>query len=451
MTETVDEFYGRVRTATVAALEHGATTIEAIVDFTSVLPTEIRAVLDQMESDHIVVRRSNSYQLADQRQPTYASIRATWVERRAAGAAALDAFRARLHLPHCLDYEWWFALDGIEAVAETVFYHGRQPLSMTVACLGAPSVAVYLAAAIPEIHVIALDRSTPTIDAITACALGNVDARTYDVRHRLPPDVVGVAQTVFCDPPWYVDYYHAFLTRCTELMGAESVLVTILFPPLTRPNAQFERDEILRILPDLGLHLEALHPLSVLYDTPPFEAALLPIRRSAWRCGDLVVARLVGVRSPPQGPLTLDDAEWETVLVGRIKVMLRIRADEDVATMPVIRTLPDGPAIGSVSRRSEARNLIDLWTSTHLGYGASGWRILRLILEGIAAGATIASITSAASQLLERELRQDEREAVAVAYREFLSILSNAPNAATPPRDRHAAVPHLDLAGKQDD
>jgi hypothetical protein len=444
--ETVDGFYARVRAAAVAALEHGAATIDAIVTFTSVLPTEMKLVLDQMEADGVVVKIDDRYRLVEERQPTCSAIHSTWDERRTAGRATLDNFRLRLHLPHCLDYEWWFATTGIEAVIESVVFERHHVSPAAAACVGAPFVAVYLAAAVPELRVIALDRSAPTVAAMTGCALDNLDARTYDVRQPLPHDLVGTVQVVFCDPPWYVDYYRAFLIRCTELLNADGVLGAILFPPLTRPNAQFERNQILHMFPELGLHLEALQPLAVLYDTPPFEATLLAVQQSAWRSGDLIVARQWGTRPTPSGTLLVEDADWETILVGKVKVMLRVKPDEDVATMPLIRALPNGPAIGSVSRRDEKRNLIDLWTSTHVGYAASGWRLLRVILDGIAADATMESIIHAAEQLVERELRHDERDAIAVACRELEPVLLDAPYAATSSRDRHAALPSLDPA-----
>ena len=177
--------------------------------------------------------------------------------------------------------------------------------------------------------------------------------------------------TAVADPPWYVDYYQAFIDRSAEFLTLDGFLLLSVLPRLTRPSAESDQRLIMRIAEKSGFKLMKKIPKLLEYETPGFEQvafATQGIYCQNWRMGDLWIfqkKRQIQTSSIN----SYDDTEpiWAEFRVGDRKIKVKQLANEsnyfDYETAD-----PSGKFFSNISRRSPLRNKIDVWTSDNLAF-----------------------------------------------------------------------------------
>lgn len=269
----------------------------------SLFPDQLASLLQEMETDHLVLRDGEEYALDVSVKNRWRKIYADWNENLDRAYTALSAIMGRIHLPHCLDYEWWFTHGGREKVAELLLHNNPLPTPESVVFLGSPLFGAFASSLLPESQIHILDKSKATLEAVKeGVDLGRVHLVHYDAEDPLPQELVGIADMVFFDPPWYVDYYDLFLRRSMQIaFGRYATVAFVLFPLLTRPTSLQERKQVFEIAMSYGLSLVLMDTKVAHYYTPQFEQETLAnkgIDAKNWRRGDLALFVSDGTRLP---------------------------------------------------------------------------------------------------------------------------------------------------------
>ena len=356
----------------------------------SLFPDQLVSLLHEMEINHLVRRDGEEYALDSSVSNRWRKIHTDWNENLDQAYTSLSAIMGRIHLPHCLDYEWWFTHSGRERVAELLLRNNPLPAPSVVVFLGSPLFGAFASALLPESQIYILDKSGATLGAIKE----DVDTERvrlvhYDAEWPLPQELIGIADMVFFDPPWYVDYYDLFLRRSMQLVfDRYATIAFVLFPLLTRPASLQERKRVFEIAMSYGLSLVSMETQVAHYYTPQFEQESLiskGIDAKNWRRGDLAMFVSDGTRLPENIALRVEEGQWLELIVGRIKVKVRVKDENpDTYISPELLGFAGGNVVlPTVSRRDPIRSEIDLWTSTQRGFKIKGWKAIWKIVEGI--------------------------------------------------------------------
>lgn len=377
--------------AAMRSLERSPQTFEQLLESChSLFPDQLASLLDEMETNRLVRRDGGEYTLDGSVPNRWRRLYADWNENLDRAYTSLSAIMGRIHLPHCLDYEWWFTHSGREKVAELLLHNNPLPTPESVVFLGSPLFGAFASALLPESKIYILDKSGATLETIKK----NVDSERvhlvhYNAEEPLPQELIGIADMVFFDPPWYVDYYDLFLRRSMQLAyGRYATVAFVLFPLLTRPASLQERKRVFEIAMSYGLSLVSMETHVAHYYTPQFEQETLVrkgIEAKNWRRGDLAVFISDGTRLPENIALRVEEGQWRELIVGKVKVKVRIKDENpDIYIAPELLDFADGNVVlPTVSRRDPVRKEIDLWTSTQHGFKIKGWRAIWKIVEGI--------------------------------------------------------------------
>src|SRR3989344_320203 len=247
--------------AVMRSLERSPQTFKQLLESChSLFPDQLASLLGEMETDHFVWRDGEEYALDGSILNRWRRLYADWNENLDRAYTSLSAIMGRIHLPHCLDYEWWFTHSGREKVAELLLHNNPLPTPESVVFLGSPLFGAFASALLPESKIYILDKSDATLETIKK----DVDSERvhlihYDAEESLPQELVGSADMVFFDPPWYVDYYDIFLRRSMQLSyGRYATVAFVLFPLLTRPASLQERKRVFEIAMSYGLSLVSM-------------------------------------------------------------------------------------------------------------------------------------------------------------------------------------------------
>ncbi len=254
---------------------------------------------------------------------------------------------------------------------------------------------------IPKADVYILDKSGATLDTLRA----HVDTQRirlvhYNAEDTLAEDMVGIADMVFFDPPWYVDYYDLFFRRSAQLIGEKyGTVAAVLFPVLTRPNALHERAAVFTSAMTTELTLVAFEAQLAHYLTPHFEQEALQkqgIQAKNWRRGDLTLFITNGQSVPENIGITVEKFQWYEALIGKIKVKVKKQTDaRDAYERPELVAIRSGETqLATVSRRDPMRDEIDLWTSTHHAFKLKGSETVWVIVQGIRARKTLDEVVA---------------------------------------------------------
>lgn len=371
----------------------------------SLFPDQLLATIDKMVGEHLIKKMGEEYVLDPSVQNCWQKLQVDWQENLDKAYATLSTIMARIHLPHCLDYEWWFTHAGCERLAKLLLWQNPLPIPGAIAFLGSPLFGIFVATLVPKSHVYILDKSKASLETIQDCVDSErVHLVHYDAEHPLPQELIGVADMIFFDPPWYMDYYDLFLRRSVQLtFGRYSTLGFVLFPLLTRPASLQERKQVLEIAMSYGLSLTMMESQVAHYLTPHFEQESLRekgINAKNWRKGDLAIFISDGARLPENIALKVEDDEWMETLIGRVKVKVRVKDENpNVYIIPEVSAIAGESAVYlSVSRRDPLRKEVDLWTSTQLGFKIKGCKIVWKILEGIGKNSSLEKIIQSIRQ-----------------------------------------------------
>jgi hypothetical protein len=234
-----------------------------------------------------------------------------------------------------------------------------------------------------------LDLDTVIVTALSREQANNKDiVLKYDVKEKLPDDLLGHFDYVFFDPPWYFETYDLWIRRSIELAPKGEVIFS-LFPELTRPTASRER----RILSDdlsLSLHKISLLTNFLEYETPTFEREQLKaagfIDLHAWRLGDLVIAE---PRAPLLGTnrvvVNNPSEEWNEVDLGKVRIFINLSHHETEPADQLLSLVSDSPLLPSPSKRTREYQKANVVSSRGHGLRTSDPKRLLKILQNIAA------------------------------------------------------------------
>src|SRR3989338_10389774 len=127
------------RYAVIRSLERSPQTFRQLLESChSLFPDQLLTLLHEMEISRLVRREGDEYALDPSVPNQWRKIHADWNENLDKAYTSLSAIMGRIHLPHCLDYEWWFTHGGREKVAELLFHNNPLPAPGTVVFLGSP-------------------------------------------------------------------------------------------------------------------------------------------------------------------------------------------------------------------------------------------------------------------------------------------------------------------------
>lgn len=272
--------------------------------------------------------------------------------------------------PHPLDYDWRFTADTAERMALRIL--SETPGAGHIVLIGTPTL----------FNTIPNSRSDCRVTLID----GSEELVTYLARQKQRPGLtckyvdltLGPAKfdessnVVMCDPPWYVEYYAAFLAQATVITEIGATVFISLLPLCTRPESERDRREILNIASSLGLAPYALEPGVLIYDIPTFERESLSREglsvTEEWRRGDLLILKKGSAPSEQEMRRALqrtnlahqDRREWKEVLIGARRIKLRRAADDNNEEPQLVRIEQDD-LLPTVSRRYPGRQNVDLW------------------------------------------------------------------------------------------
>lgn len=305
--------------------------------------------------------------------------------------------------PHPADYDWRFTTDATELLVNDILSFGK---STRIALFGAPTLFRELR--LMGADATLFDRNPRTIERLhqrwpTAALV------QADLFSPVPCDV-GVFDLVLADPPWYVDFFQAFVLRAAQALRDGGTLILSMLPWLTRPEAVRDRAAVLAFAVDAGFDLRDCRSGAIGYESPRFEQQALATQGivcTQWRYGDLYWFRKT---ADPLPTLTLHrselDYEWDTFEVGAQQIKLKHERGLErgkFTCRPVAKT---GRVFDSVSRRAPSRRRIDLWTSGNLAYAVTGAAVLPSVLLALQKGRNSVEVLERASR--DFDLSQDE-------------------------------------------
>lgn len=287
---------------------------------------------------------------------------------------------------HPLDFEWYFTTDTATALADTL-----ETEEEPVLCLGTPTVAYCLAQR--DVKVTLVDRNRLLRERFS----DDLDSLTFvrqDVTDRF--ELEETYPVAFFDPPWYPEHVHTWLARACQHLATSGQVYFVLFPPLTRPGAVDERNEIRDLvhkIGDLSIDREA-----VTYRTPGFEQAVLrdsdtPVVQD-WRRADLVRVAVTNPDSIPGPPEMEREDKWDTFVTNGQVVKLRREPVSDPSSPITPLEGCEEYILPSVSRRDARRQNVDLWTSRNRVAAVGDRKVVVEALHLLAGGKELSDLTS---------------------------------------------------------
>lgn len=328
-------------------------------------PLELLGLIDELVNRGLIEPTEIGYQLA-----SYAKIDTSFKEQ--ATRRQLNCPNpVGLPLPHPLDYDWRFSNSTSKSLAQLIVTSSLP--NSQVLLLGTPSVFVEVAQLPNAPATTLIDWNEELINHLGSFPLPSPFRL---INSDLMSDSFWVSESyadlVLCDPPWYPEYYTAFLIQAAQATQIGAKVVISLLPIITRPNATADRWKIIKDAHELGFHIEQIEPLAITYETPTFELTSLQAAgikfQNNWRPGDILVLRKV---HHPNGNtirkftarakrLVEKREEWRGILIGEYKVKIRGPfQDYDIA--PELISIEKNDVLPTVSRRYEGRKRVDLW------------------------------------------------------------------------------------------
>jgi len=387
-------------------LKNNSATFQAVVrQAEGAYPTDVRAALHTLADQNLVSKGSGDvWSLHSGPSPLSAAEK---------NETHICSDSSDLPEPHPLDFDWRFARQTLELL--------HQKLN-TMDCsnagiLGAPTLFKFLRDHSKTAHL--FDRNTQIVNYLSREGYADVtccDLFRFSARHQF--------HCVVADPPWYLDYYRAFIEAARRALRPQGRLLLSVLPRLTRPSADQDRSEILRFASDRGFDLVDKEPASLRYLSPPFETEALKsegLNIGAWRSGDLYTFAL-SERDVPEYRVdkSEEDQLWHTWTVGRTVVKVKWDGSHGEEKFDLHNLAgATGIRFRSVSRRSPLRSRINVWTSRNIALRTSRPDVVCAALQLLSEGHRSQDITIAL-------LKAEKLQAVDVEQLEhFLDTLIN--------------------------
>ena len=309
--------------------------------------------------------------------------------------------------PHPADYDWRFSSNTVSVLLPELDAVSRA--GGRIALLGVPTLYLALAKLGANVHL--FDKSRSLLNDLSKAGFTQ-NLQVHDLTSTFSEEF-GRFDVVFADPPWYPEFYRAFILRASEILNEGGMLLLSVLPWLTRPSATSDRVDLHNCCEELGFHLMQSIPRLLNYETPPFEQMSLlqhELECGNWRRGDLHEFRYMPTLNPNlTGESIVSEPEWEEFRVGALKVKLRIRSDKTERCFSARPVMEGNMFLDTVSRRSPLRSSIDLWTSRNYALAVEGLDVLRAALGELERGQEPARIVEHLAVTLSLEIRDCER------------------------------------------
>ncbi len=173
---------------------------------------------------------------------------------------------------------------------------------------------------------------------------------------------------IIMDPPWYLDYYHSWISKGFSTLEVEGDIYITLFKRLLRPRAETELVKIKGMVDSLG-NWEILQNF-ITYTTPLFEKELFNYKDvpcfNNWRVADLLIIKKIE-NSTIKIPKVLPKNNWVRFEIGTQVIAIKVLKD-NVDEISIEYPYPENDALmKSVSNRDQIRKKINFITSRNRG------------------------------------------------------------------------------------
>lgn len=346
-------------------------------------PTELATTLSHLVKKGYITQRGDRYSLAPKMTATYRRLPNSSDFRQSClysrPRRPPHSRKMSLPDPHPADYDWRFTASALHDLEQLL-----RPLKVRrsrVALLGAPSLFLRLANI--GANVTLLDRNQSLIADLQKAGFRH-NAIKQDMFSRLARNI-GDFDVAVADPPWYLEFYEAFIARASQLLCDHGLFLLSMLPWLTRPSALHDRTEILRFANKAGFQLIHVLPEFLQYETPYFEKVALQhhgIDCGAWRKADLFLfVKVQPLKICASHIPKPEHEEWDDFRFGNRKIKLKRMKHDSSGAFSYRPVADESPVLRTVSRRWPHRSLIDVWTSDNEAYVVHGLGILRAALQ----------------------------------------------------------------------
>ncbi|WP_217875032.1 dGTP triphosphohydrolase [Pseudoalteromonas shioyasakiensis] len=211
--------------------------------------------------------------------------------------ASLDyrnKFFFNLPAPNPLYYQWWYTLGSQEEfVGKVLSSHDNAK----VLCIGTPTIASALNSY--GVDATLLDIDLDIIKLFKKTYGDKNESQHYDIFDELPQELHNKFDLTIIDPPWYKEYFEAFLSRSIKATKDGGLIYCSIPQVLTRASISDERKELIEWLKGSGHEVLCIEKSSFKYIVPEFEGISfkekkLDMSSQPWRASDLLVIQVKG-------------------------------------------------------------------------------------------------------------------------------------------------------------
>lgn len=195
---------------------------------------------------------------------------------------------------------------------------------------------------------------------------------------------------VIADPPWYLEFYKAFINRSSEFLRLGGLLHLSVLQKFTRPNAEKDIKYIIQHASQTGLKLIEKKKKYFTYETPIFEQNTLKVNNlycQSWRKSDLYIfEKLATADTNIQVDENNDLESWVEFRWKNKKIKIRNHSCQDDTLFIYEPADPNNLIFTNVSRRSPYRKRIDVWTSDNFAFKVCKAKVLISYFEYLSLG-----------------------------------------------------------------
>jgi dGTPase len=289
--------------------------------------------------------------------------------------------------------QWWFTLDTVDWLTETVVSVLEGLEEQHLLFLGAPTPAYRMASMGYSCTVLDVDKD---VLEVLGKDIPNFKPEVYDAAQQLPEQHKEKYTAVIMDPPWYEQDMKLFLKRSIEALKIGGYGYCSLLPQLVRSSAEEDRAKFIRYLMDAELEILALERGRLEYIVPRFEEAafsnLKEFTGKPWRTGDLIQFRKVKASSLEAGNIPEGTTQVNTYARRKEEFRVFFAGTASASSRLIINEIQQYSS--NVSRQPHKEIRIDLWTSEKKGVQVEKVEEALAILEVWSKGGSIGDAIS---------------------------------------------------------
>lgn len=201
---------------------------------------------------------------------------------------------------------WYFSWQACQKISQIDLWQGK-----TLLFMGTPRLFEYFVVHNMGEKVTLIDLDEKVTESLRRKYLSKknmeIDIRTEDINFLQKQDAK--YDTVFLDPPWYLEAYISWLSKALELSSPKGTIITSIFPFLVRPTASKERKKLFEYCRKNSRSVLSI-PEYLEYDIPTFEKKELEHAeidiRSNWKISDLLILQDINPMTEGVKPINLD-------------------------------------------------------------------------------------------------------------------------------------------------